>query len=239
MNTKHTERKAGEAVGCSGVLCTISHLCIKPLHHFTQVLFPWYTKAIKKTIKSHIWWAAFAYVLQSTSQTAIACPHIGKTFTFTLSQQWDSAKYSILQSWQGLDVKTARTLTRPKFSLQNGNGNNQMVFCLAASLPKQTQYTDATRNDRAENQQETISHFGLRLVLYAVCILVPFWAVLQAGQWWITRRMITNSLHNALAQPQPPGSKAPTKPESGESLPMADSKGSGGCWLKRVGSAVS
>jgi hypothetical protein len=40
---------------------------------------------------------------------------------------------------------------------------------------------------------------------------------------------------NALAQPQPPGTWAPTKPKRAE-LPMTvENRRAGGCWLKRAG----
>src|SRR5258708_2325397 len=42
---------------------------------------------------------------------------------------------------------------------------------------------------------------------------------------------------NALAQPQPPGSRASTKPGTGESPSTVENGRDGGCWLKRAGSA--
>ena len=45
--------------------------------------------------------------------------------------------------------------------------------------------------------------------------------------------------HNALAQPQPPGSQAPLKPESSESPPASENGRNGGCWLERAGSVRS
>jgi hypothetical protein len=43
---------------------------------------------------------------------------------------------------------------------------------------------------------------------------------------------------NVLGQAQPPGSHAPTKPKSSESLEAAGNRKGGGCWLQGAGWAV-
>ena len=48
----------------------------------------------------------------------------------------------------------------------------------------------------------------------------------QEGQW------LTLFIPNALAQPQPPGGQAPTKPRSTESPAAAETIKAGGCWLE-------